>query len=1471
MPSLSKKSLSLFLRNNCERQFVLSLYKNEERRKHALPPKDENRFALGLAGQAGYDWQAEKVGELQDVFGEDCVHINPPQKGNRPGEILLGEELLNKLQPYQFIVEAQYWSDTPTFRSAIGLTDLKDYFGNLVGISDTQPDIIQVLPPLRDDKKQAEGERDPYRMEVRPNGDTSRMSPDDKRIRLRVIDIKLTSEPGAHYFAEVVYYSMSLAAWLEDNNFDDRFVVIAAPAVWPGSHEASELAKQIAEWKRRAHQPTPAEMAEVLERDIEVAPFDVFAPRLRRFLSEEFPSLLSKPWQELVWHVDYRCKGCEFLGYPWRDKEGNIRNDPSHCWPTADAQGHLSRVIGLTRGGSEQLRGGNVGDVVTLAATDARAAIFDEHQGLRAKRSTFPHRASALLNSTSSVIPHSGGDALMPSWPDLHVYLFLDYDLSSAITASIALSAFWFEPVPFGSELEKKKLRWPEQREGDENESAEVFLVDSRSLEREREEFLKFLRRLRVIIKTVTQHDESDVREGRRDPKRPDSTYQIYLWDESQRKHLVRLVGRHLPYILTDPELRDLAWLFPPPELLQLPEDATRKSPFTLVSTVIENTVALPVAHYHRLFDVAKHYRPDETVAPSVHPLYEEPMSDLIPAERIHEWWQRLGLWDERQKLIKRTAGKKVWALSLVVSRLEQDLKAVLSRHAAPPLVRARRAVSGVSPHGRLWLEYTRLNASLEELESHSIRAMPPHEREARLKSARLTRRLSGEEEAKALASLNRPTGASLAPSPDLFVYEMRAASRDFNAKPGDFTFALSPEKDHGFLDEHLYKYIKGTSLDGQLREVTRSGTTIGGERVTGVTIDAIDRVRGLIALRAGERCIIQLLEQATELDFSKNVILDPVHREFLTDKVELTVRGIGYPPSAVADHRVLEALGMPTFDPRGTSGSSPAAEVLWEANRLRGEQTGRNLQPVRRSLEAHLVGQSYNLDDSQWEAWTEALSRRLSLIWGPPGTGKSRTLRAIILGAVLDALAQGQTLRLLVTAFTYAAMDNVLLAVERELAEILPTKSYEIYRVQSKWQSPTVGLEVKNPGLSNFVLNPAKLSPEIKELRHRLDKPEGIVIVGCVPQQLHNLAIAGKRKSNRQPQHTVRPWFDLVLLDEASQMDVAQSTLVFTKLAGGGSCVLAGDDLQLPPIQQADPPEDLEHVVGSAYNYFRQHHGVEPNSLDINYRSNSTIVEFTKIAGYSEKLTSNSPDLKLNLLSDVAPQKPQGWPGELYWSPEWEKFLDPNHPCVCFVYEDKLSSQINDFEAGAVASLLWLLQGRMADKLKNERRPDGTIDASGSDTLYTPKGFWGKGVGVVTPHRAQMAKIVHHLQRVFPAHSPEDIRGAVDTVERFQGQERDVIIASFGLGDPDIISTEDEFLYSLNRFNVLTSRARAKLIVLVTRSLLEHLSNDADVLRESRLLKQFAEFYCTRPQPINLGFINNQAEVLRNGLLCRR
>jgi hypothetical protein len=475
-----------------------------------------------------------------------------------------------------------------------------------------------------------------------------------------------------------------------------------------------------------------------------------------------------------------------------------------------------------------------------------------------------------------------------------------------------------------------------------------------------------------------------------------------------------------------------------------------------------------------------------------------------------------------------------------------------------------------------------------------------------------------------------------------------------------------------------------------------------------------------------------------------------------------------------------------------------------------------------------------------------------------------------VILGAVLHANAENRPLRLLIGANTYTAVDNVLLHVDTDLAALLPHDSYRLCRVQSTWATQPDKPAQDHPDVNNITLNTRQPSPQALVLLDELQDPSATLILGTVSQQVHNLSVAGKAKKDRKPADTVRSWFDLIILDEASQMDVASSTLVFSKLAPGGSCVLAGDDLQLPPIQPAEPPKDLEDVVGSAYNYFRRHHNIQPNALDVNYRSNSTIVEFTRLAGYSRELRSHSPELRIRLLNSLPAAQPPEWPDRLYWSPHWEEFLDPGFPAVSFVYEDRLSSQVNDFEAETIAALLWLLRGRMADQLDNERQADGTV-REGLKRPYTPEQFWERAVGVVTPHRAQMAKIVARLQEVFDEDPAEGIRAAVDTVERFQGQQRDVIIASFGLGDPDLIGAEDEFLYNLNRFNVLTSRARAKLIVLVSRSVLEHLSDDVDVLADSRLLKLFAETYCLDPQEFELGYYRQAQLVMRSGQLRRR
>ena len=81
----------------------------------------------------------------------------------------------------------------------------------------------------------------------------------------------------------------------------------------------------------------------------------------------------------------------------------------------------------------------------------------------------------------------------------------------------------------------------------------------------------------------------------------------------------------------------------------------------------------------------------------------------------------------------------------------------------------------------------------------------------------------------------------------------------------------------------------------------------------------------------------------------------------------------------------------------------------------------------------------------------------------------------------------------------------------------------------------------------------------------------------------------------------------------------------------------------------------------------------------------------------------------------------------------------------------------------------------------------------------------------IVTPYNAQVSEIANRLP------------GArIGTVDKFQGQEAPVVIYSLTTSSSEEAPHGMEFLYSLNRLNVATSRARALCILVGSRRLLE-------------------------------------------------
>ena len=74
-----------------------------------------------------------------------------------------------------------------------------------------------------------------------------------------------------------------------------------------------------------------------------------------------------------------------------------------------------------------------------------------------------------------------------------------------------------------------------------------------------------------------------------------------------------------------------------------------------------------------------------------------------------------------------------------------------------------------------------------------------------------------------------------------------------------------------------------------------------------------------------------------------------------------------------------------------------------------------------------------------------------------------------------------------------------------------------------------------------------------------------------------------------------------------------------------------------------------------------------------------------------------------------------------------------------------------------------------------------------------------------------------------------------VDTVEKMQGQQKDLVVVCYGYLDRDALGADLDFVYSRNRLVVALSRARKKVVLLAGAPLLEGASLEVFERRERR------------------------------------
>jgi DNA replication ATP-dependent helicase Dna2 len=172
-----------------------------------------------------------------------------------------------------------------------------------------------------------------------------------------------------------------------------------------------------------------------------------------------------------------------------------------------------------------------------------------------------------------------------------------------------------------------------------------------------------------------------------------------------------------------------------------------------------------------------------------------------------------------------------------------------------------------------------------------------------------------------------------------------------------------------------------------------------------------------------------------------------------------------------------------------------------------------RNLPSVRNQLTTY----GFDLNPTQWQAWEDSLTHRCRLVWGPPGTGKSRTVRAIVVGAILEAYQAGRPFRILVTASTYNAIDNVLLPIAQDLHVLVGT-ACNTYRFRSYYQPPPNNI---SPAI-DVELNRRNPSQLVRDIRSALLGANELIVVVSSPEQLYNLLTCDSGSAQAE-------WFDLL------------------------------------------------------------------------------------------------------------------------------------------------------------------------------------------------------------------------------------------------------------------------------------------------------------------------------------------------------
>ncbi len=424
-------------------------------------------------------------------------------------------------------------------------------------------------------------------------------------------------------------------------------------------------------------------------------------------------------------------------------------------------------------------------------------------------------------------------------------------------------------------------------------------------------------------------------------------------------------------------------------------------------------------------------------------------------------------------------------------------------------------------------------------------------------------------------------------------------------------------------------------------------------------------------------------------------------------------------------------------------------------------------------------------LNERQIKALQKILNTRdIAFVHGPPGTGKTTTLAQAIVATVrserqvLVCTPSNAAIDLLVEKLSELGMNVVRIGhparvTEQSLSKTLDARiaahsNFSELRVLRKKLEQLKGMASKYK--RNFGHHEREqrrmMKEEVKALKADADLLEFYIINDLL---IHAEVICSTLVGASHPVLRGKK-FKTLFIDEAAQ---ALEPACWIPILRSERVILAGDHCQLPPtIKSNEAARD-----GLAKTLFEK--GIEKHPdcatmLTVQYRMHQDIMKFSSRYFYRDELIAHETVRSKLLRRDQSPLE----------------FIDTAGCGYLEMQDPETLSRFNEEEAQLVI--------RLTEKLIEDTGVEEWMEQNIT-------------LGIITPYRAQV-DYLHKLAESSPVLEPLHKQVAINTVDAFQGQERDAIVISFVRSND---KGEVGFLGDIRRTNVAMTRARKKLIMI--------------------------------------------------------